>query len=159
MHTIKIPGAMLRPRSISHIPLPAGFHQFLENRQASLNHVIGDAVANAEPARAVKADAGDQEEVFLLGHFRKCQVVPIGSLNEQVECTVRAGHPVPHLGEALLEKLPIPIVSFQIRTQVRAAGNHLLPQGGGTYMAAGRAAPAIAAYRSLLSAARSGTQM
>ena len=52
----------LRAGAVSIFP-----DQFLEHRQAPLDHAVGDAGAEAEIVRAAEVAAGDHQEVFLLG--------------------------------------------------------------------------------------------
>ncbi len=112
------------------------FYQGFEYRQALLDQFIADAVADPEVTGAAEAVTGYQQQILLLGLFGKCHGIAAGGFDKQVEGTVGLGHFVAHGGESLIERTAVPVIAVQIRPQMGAAGDDLLPQTGSADMAA-----------------------
>ena len=106
-------------------------YEFLEQGQGLFDGFQADAVAQPEIFRAAEAVAGNDQKIQGFGLFREGCAVATRGFYEQVKSAVGLCHFVTHGGKAVVQGAAVFVISFQVRAQVGAAGDDLLPQTGG----------------------------
>ena len=100
-----------------------------------MDHFHADTVADPEITGAAEAVTGHQQQILLFGLFGEGVGIAAGGLDEQVEGTVGLGHFIAAGGQPFVEGFPVGIIGLQVRPQLCAPGDDLLPQAGRADMA------------------------
>lgn len=102
-------------------------YQFLKQGQGLLNGIKADAVAQPEIFRAAKAVTGDYQKVQGFCLFREGFAAATGGFYEEVKCTIGFGNFITHSYKAVVQGATVFVIGLQVRAQMGAAGDDLLP--------------------------------